>query len=71
MLRVTIAAYNCGLWAYYHFSKGHDVDQVTTGQDYSRDVLAKAVRFKPLLPTENVSFRQACVTTANSPCYVC
>ena len=49
VLRVTVAAYNCGLWAYYHFSKGHDVDQGTTGQDYSRDVLAKAVRFKPML----------------------
>jgi hypothetical protein len=49
LLRVTVAAYNCGLWAYYHFSKGHDVDRGTTGQDYSKDVLAKAARFKPLL----------------------
>jgi len=49
LLRVTVAAYNCGLWAYYHFSKGNDVDRGTTGQDYSKDVLAKAVRFKPLL----------------------
>jgi hypothetical protein len=49
LLRVTVAAYNCGMWAYYHFSKGHDVDRGTTGQDYSKDVLAKAIRFKPLL----------------------
>lgn len=49
LLRVTVAAYNCGLWAYYHFSKGHDVDRGTTGQDYSKDVLKKSNRFKPLL----------------------
>jgi Transglycosylase SLT domain len=49
LLRVTVAAYNCGLWAYYHFSKGNDVDRGTRGQDYSKDVLAKAARFKPLL----------------------
>jgi hypothetical protein len=49
LLRVAVAAYNCGMWAYYHFSKGHDVDQGTTGQNYSKDVLAKAARFKPLL----------------------
>jgi hypothetical protein len=49
LLRVTVAAYNCGMWAYYHFSKGNDVDRGTTGQDYSKDVLAKAGRFKPLL----------------------
>jgi hypothetical protein len=49
LLRVTVAAYNCGMWAYYHFSKGNDVDRGTTGQDYSKDVLAKAARFQPLL----------------------
>ena len=49
LLRVTVAAYNCGLWAYYHYCKGHDVDQGTTGQDYSRDVLANMLRFKALL----------------------
>lgn len=49
LLRVTVAAYNCGMWAYYHFSKGHDIDRGTTGQDYSKDVLAKAARFKPML----------------------
>jgi len=49
LLRVAVAAYNCGMWAYYHYSKGHDVDQGTTGQNYSKDVLAKAERFKKLL----------------------
>jgi hypothetical protein len=49
LVRVTVAAYNCGLWAYYHFSKGNDIDRGTTGQDYSKDVLAKAARCRPLL----------------------
>lgn len=49
LLQVTVAAYNCGMWAYYHYSKGHDVDRGTTGQDYSKDVLVKAGRFKELL----------------------
>lgn len=49
LLRVAVAAYNCGMWAYYHYSKGHDIDMGTTGMDYSRDVLAKAGKFKPLL----------------------
>jgi hypothetical protein len=49
LMRVAVAAYNCGLWAYYHFTNGHDVDRGTTGQDYSKDVLAKAARFQPLL----------------------
>ncbi len=49
LLRVSIAAYNCGMWAYYHYSKGHDVDQGTTDQNYSKDVLLKSQRFKDLL----------------------
>jgi len=49
LLRVSVAAYNCGMWAYYHFSKGHDVDRGTTGQDYSKDVLAKTAVFRQLL----------------------
>jgi hypothetical protein len=49
LLRVTVAAYNCGMWAYYHYSNGHDVDRGTTGQDYSKDVLANATRFQQLL----------------------
>ncbi len=49
LLRVSIAAYNCGMWAYYHYSKGHDIDQGTTGQDYSSDVLLNTQKFKVLL----------------------
>jgi len=58
LLRVTVAAYNCGLWAYYHFSKGNDIDRGTTGQDYSKDVLAKAARFKPLLVPKVETFER-------------
>lgn len=53
LLSVTVAAYNCGMWAYYHYSKGHDVDQGTTGQDYSKDVLKKTARFKQLLDAQD------------------
>ena len=53
LLRVTVAAYNCGMWAYYHYSKGHDVDRGTTGQDYSKDVLEKTARFKQLLDAQD------------------
>jgi hypothetical protein len=49
LLRVTIAAYNCGRWAYYHYSKGHDVDKGTTQQNYSREVLKNLERFRQLL----------------------
>jgi hypothetical protein len=49
LLAVTVAAYNSGLWAYYHFSKGHDVDQGTTGKNYSKDVLGHVSRFRTLL----------------------
>lgn len=51
--RVAIAAYNCGLWAYYNFSTGkHPVDAFTTGHDYSEDVIARAVEFAKLLELE-------------------
>jgi hypothetical protein len=53
LLRVTVAAYNCGMWAYYHYSKGDDVDKGTTGKDYSKDVLKKAARFKQLLDSQD------------------
>ncbi len=49
LLRVTVAAYNCGLWAYYHYSHGHDIDKGTTGANYSRDVMKNAERFRALL----------------------
>jgi len=56
LLRVAIAAYNCGMWAYYHYSKGHNVDIGTTGQDYSKDVLVKTAKFKPLLVRKTGDF---------------
>lgn len=43
--RIATAAYNSGLWAYYHFSNGNHVDSTTTGKDYSRDVYDRAVEF--------------------------
>lgn len=50
--RVAIAAYNCGLWAYYHFSKGGSPDLSTTGHDYSADVLARSAEFVKLIALE-------------------
>lgn len=47
--RIATAAYNSGLWPYYHFSKGNHVDTSTTGQDYSRDVYDRAIEFAKLL----------------------
>jgi hypothetical protein len=49
LLRVAIAAYNSGDWAYYNYSTGHDPDRFTTGKNYSKDVLRRAVRFGQLL----------------------
>ncbi len=46
--RVATAAYNCGLWAYYHFSNESHVDLSTTGKDYSRDVYDRAIQFAKL-----------------------
>lgn len=42
--RVAIAAYNSGIWAHYHASKGRSADHGTTGKDYSADVLARATK---------------------------
>ena len=47
--RCAVAAYNCGLWAYYAFSKGQDPDRFTTGHNYSADVLARAEEFEELM----------------------
>lgn len=47
--RIATAAYNCGLWAYYCFSKNKHIDSFTTGGDYGRDVYARAVIFAQLL----------------------
>jgi hypothetical protein len=47
--RIATAAYNCGRWAYFHFSNRHHVDSTTTGKDYSRDVYDRAVEFADIL----------------------
>lgn len=52
--RIATAAYNCGRWAYYHFSRGEHVDSTTTGKDYSRDVYDRAVEFADLLDREGI-----------------
>jgi len=49
LLRVATAAYNCGLWAYYNFSHGQDVDRNSTGKDYSKDVWQRKAVFAALL----------------------
>jgi hypothetical protein len=49
LLRVAVAAYNCGLWSYYHYSEGHDVDRGTTGGNYSKEVMSNELRFSILL----------------------
>jgi hypothetical protein len=47
--RIATAAYNCGRWAHYHFSRGENLDSTTTGKDYSRDVYDRAIEFAELL----------------------
>ena len=49
LTRVSVAAYNCGLWAYYCYSKGEDPDRLSTGHNYSADVLRRMVEFTELL----------------------
>ena len=49
LLRVATAAYNCGLWAYYAFSRGEDLDRFTTGRNYSSDVWQRKAQFEELL----------------------
>jgi hypothetical protein len=45
---IAFAAYNSGLWAYYHHTKAGDPDRGTTGKDYSRDVDARSRVFRQL-----------------------
>jgi hypothetical protein len=45
---IAFAAYNSGLWAYYHHTKSGDPDRGTTGKDYSRDVDARSRIFRQL-----------------------
>lgn len=47
--RVATAAYNCGRWGHYHYSKENNVDSTTTGKDYSRDVYDRAIEFADML----------------------
>lgn len=49
LLVVSIAAYNCGLWSYYSYSKDGDPDRYTTGRNYSHDVISRQVEFDLLL----------------------
>lgn len=52
--RIVVSSYNCGDWAYYHFSNGNSIDRGTTPgpsgkPDYSADVLARREVFAQLL----------------------
>jgi hypothetical protein len=49
LIHVSVAAYNCGLWAFYSFSKGGDPDAKSTGHDYSADVMKRTELFASLL----------------------
>lgn len=49
LLRISLAAYNSGLWAYYSFSRSGNPDARTTGRDYSSDTLRRAQVFLELL----------------------
>lgn len=49
LLRISIAAYNAGLWAYYGFSVDGNPDEKTTQGNYSADTLRRAAVFKTLL----------------------
>jgi hypothetical protein len=60
LLKIVIASYNCGMWAYYHYSMGHDIDRGTTPGpysknhkgDYSKDVLERAARFALMIKAD-------------------
>lgn len=51
----TLAAYNCGIASYYHYSIGNDIDRGTTGKDYGRDVIARAAIFQEFLDADGLS----------------
>lgn len=52
--RLATAAYNCGLWSAYHYSKKQNPDSSTTGKDYSRNVYDRAIVFACLLQNDSV-----------------
>ncbi|PZM07953.1 hypothetical protein CPY51_29780 [Rhizobium tubonense] len=49
LIRVAVAAYNSGTWAYYNFSTNGDPDKTTTGHDYSADTLARQQAFQAFM----------------------
>lgn len=51
----TLAAYNCGIASYYHFSIGNDIDRGTTGKDYGRDVISRSAVFQSFLNADSPS----------------
>ena len=48
LIWVAVSAYNCGLWAYYNYSTGRDVDATSTGHDYGADTLKREQVFNTL-----------------------
>ena len=75
LTKTAVAAYNCGLWAFYNYSKGRDPDAFTTGKDYAHDVLARQIQFAALLKADapagpvvgSVSWAQARLNTLGIP----
>jgi hypothetical protein len=51
--QMTLAAYNSGMAAYYHFSIGNHIDAGTTGKDYSADVLKRSKDFNDLMARDH------------------
>lgn len=52
--QIAIAAYNSGRAAAYHYSKGRNPDNGTTGKDYSQDVMQRAAIFRELLAKDGM-----------------
>lgn len=52
--RITTAAYNAGLWAFYAWSNNKHIDSFTWGQDYGRDVYSRAIYFSVLLDSAGI-----------------
>jgi len=50
LLRISLASYNSGGWAYYYYSTNanHDPDSKTTEHNYSADTLAREAEFGQL-----------------------
>lgn len=52
---ISFAAYNSGMWAYYHFSQSGNPDRGTTGKDYSADVNQRSKVFRRLWEADQPS----------------